>query len=183
MNTIKKIGVYLSLFIPAAVIAGIYGAIHNQITYSLSTEYFTHFKFIQFGMPWAEETPRSAAALVGALSTWWMGVVVFSILGLFGFIFSSPKQMALMLLKSFGIVVSVALCTGLLGLVYGYIQVTESTIANYMKWVKPDVTDPIQFVRVGFMHNASYVGGLMGLVAGIVYLFIRKKRCKTSIKS
>jgi len=176
MNKIKKIGIYLIMFIPAAIIAGIYGAIHDQISYSFSPEYFTHFKFIQFGMPWAQETPRLAAALVGALATWWMGVLVFATLGLFGFMFSPPKRMALVLLKSFAVVIIVALLTGLVGLVYGYIQVNESSIASYMKWVKPDVTDPIQFVRVSFMHNASYIGGLTGLISGIWYLFRCRKR-------
>lgn len=177
-----KIGVYLIMFIPAALIAGIYGSLHDQISYSFSSEYFTHFKFIQFSIPWAHESPRFGAAFVGALATWWMGVLVFIMLGLFGFIFYSPKQMALELFKSFGVVVFVALCTGVAGLVYGYAQVNESTISEYTQWVRPGVTDPIQFARVGFMHNASYLGGLTGLFSGIVYLFLSKRSYNKKLK-
>lgn len=183
MSIFTKIGMYLIMFIPAALIAGIYGAVHDQISYSFSSEYFTHFKFIQFSIPWAQESPRFGAALVGALATWWMGVLVFIILGLFGFMFYSPKQMAKELLKSFGVVVIVALCTGLAGLVYGYAHVNQSTISDYTLWVRPGVTNPIQFVRVGFMHNASYLGGLTGLISGILYLFLSKKSYNNKLKS
>ena len=163
------------MFFPAALIGGLYGLIHDQISYSFSNEYFTRFKFIQFSISWAHESPRLGAALVGVLAAWWMGVLIYTILGLFGFIFPSPKQMALELLKSSRIVVSVALFTGIAGLVYDYIRVNESTISNYVQWVRPGVTDPIQFVRVGFMHNATYLGGLTGLIAGVIYLFQSKK--------
>ena len=182
MSIFTKIGMYLIMFIPAALIAGIYGSVHDQISYSFSNEYFTHFKFIQFSIPWAHESPRLGAAIVGALATWWMGILVFLILGLFGFMFYSPKQMALELLKSFGVVVAVALCTGIAGLVYGYAHVNDSTISDYNQWIRPGVTDPIQFVRVGFMHNASYLGGLTGLVSGVFYLFLSKKSYNKKLK-
>jgi len=176
MNFFTKMRIYLLLFFPAAIFAGVYGSVHDQISYSLSPEYFTHFKFIQFSIPWAQESPRLGAAVVGAMATWWMGVLVFSILGCFGFIFPSPRVMTTELLRSFGIVMAVALVTGMLGLVYGYVLVGESNIEQYTPWVQSGVTDAVQFVRVGFMHNASYVGGVTGLFAGIVYLLFAKKR-------
>ena len=176
MNILGKFGVYFLLFIPATLVAGFYGAIHDQISYSLSNEYFTHFKFIQFGFPWAQESPRLAAALVGMLATWWMGVLVFVVLGLFGFAFPTSKIMAIELLKSFGIVIVVAFVTGVIGLAYGYIQVNDATVSNYAHWIWPGVTNPVQFVRVGFMHNASYLGGILGLCAGIAYLFLSRKK-------
>ena len=66
--------------------------------------------------------------------------------------------------------------TGLLGLMYGYIVVDNETVTNYMHRVRPGETDPVQFVRVGFMHNASYLGGLTGLIAGIIHLLVVKNR-------
>lgn len=164
------------MLIFAAFVAGIYGMLHNQISYTFSEEYFTQFKFKQFGIPWAYDTPRLGAAYVGALATWWMGVLVFILLGLFGFMFSSPLQMAKNLGKSFMVVIAVAVITGIVGLVYGYYQVNEQTVNQYMQWVRHGVLNPIQFVRVGFMHNASYFGGITGLLSGILYLIIIKLR-------
>lgn len=183
MKIVQKIGVYFLMLIFAAVVAGIYGVLHDQISYTFSEEYFTQFKFKQFGIPWAYDSPRLGAAYVGALATWWMGVLVFVLLGLFGFMFSSPVQMAKSLAKSFLVVIVVALITGIAGLVYGYHQVNQQTINEYMQWVKPGVMNPIQFVRVGFMHNASYFGGLTGLLSGVVYLIILKRRYNKSNQS
>ncbi|MFK7805071.1 MAG: signal peptide-containing protein [Anaerolineae bacterium] len=172
----KKIVVYFGMVFVAAVIAGIYGIIHDQISYTFSPEYFTKFKFIQFNLIWLETTPRLGAAVVGFLATWWMGVLVCLLLGLVGFIFETPKLMASHLSRAFVVVTVVALLTGLVGLAVGYLRVTEATIDGYMQWLRPEVTDPIQFVRVGFMHNASYLGGLTGLIAGITYLIRAKRR-------
>lgn len=180
MRKLQKLGIYLLMLVLAAVVAGIYGTLHDQISYTFSNEYFTQFKFKQFDIPWANETPRLGAAYVGALATWWMGILVFIILGLFGFMFHSPRQMAVNLSKSFLIVIGVALLTGIGGLALGYYQVNDQTVSQYMHWVAPGVTDPIQFVRVGFMHNSSYLGGLTGLLSGITYLVVCKRRCNTS---
>ncbi|MCA9016010.1 MAG: hypothetical protein KDA77_11820 [Planctomycetaceae bacterium] len=172
----RKIGVYFGMLIFAAFVAGLYGVIHDQISYTISPEYFTQFKFKQFRIPWGEQFPRLGAACVGFMATWWMGILVCLPLGLFGFRFSTPREMAQFLAKSFVIVILVALTTGLLGLAIAYSIVNEETVGKYLQVVRPRVTDPIQFIRVGFMHNASYLGGLTGLMAGIIYLHCARRR-------
>lgn len=69
----------LTIFLVAAmasVIAGLYGVINDQITFSISSEYYTKFKFIQFNL--ANENNidkikflRIFVAIVGFLATWW----------------------------------------------------------------------------------------------------------------
>jgi len=164
------------MFIPAALIAGIYGAVHDQLSYTLSPEYFTRFKFIQFAMPWAEHSPRMGAALIGFLASWWVGVIVFAILGLFGFMFASPGLMFRALLKSFLVVLLTTFVIGMLGLLCGYIVVDETSVAGYMPRLQPGVIDAVQFIRVGYMHNAGYLGGVIGLITGIRYLFLQRRK-------
>ncbi len=55
-----------------ALAGGLYGAVHDQISFSISREYFTRMKFIQFA--WADFgwPERLFAAEVGFLATWWM---------------------------------------------------------------------------------------------------------------
>jgi len=175
------------MFIPAVCIAAVYGAVHDQISYTVSNEYYTRFKFIQFSMPpfitEAQAFHRLGAAFVGVLATWWMGAVLFAVLGLFGFMFPSARIMRLELLKSFAIVIIIAFVTALLGLVYGYLQVDENTVSNYSRWIWSDVSEPVQFVRVGVMHNASYLGGLIGLIAGIIYLLLARKMYRKNLKT
>lgn len=168
--------VYILAILVAIVVAGVYGVIHDQISYSFSHEYFTKFKFIQFKLNWAYEYPRLGAALVGALATWWMGLILSAILGLFGFLFKDPKIMRTSIYQAIGVAVAVAFVTGIAGLIYGYYVIDDETVNAYLYWVHPGVTDPVLFIRVGFMHNASYLGGVIGLLAGIVFLVVKKLR-------
>ena len=46
---VKKLIVYGLLVVIAVLFAGLYGVVHNQISYTVSPEYFTKFKFRQFG--------------------------------------------------------------------------------------------------------------------------------------
>jgi hypothetical protein len=50
-DTMKKRVTIPILFVLACLFAGIYGALHNQISYSVAPEYFTQFKFIKFQIP------------------------------------------------------------------------------------------------------------------------------------
>ena len=49
-NFTKKLMLIPFLLIIACIYAGTYGAIHNQISYTVSLEYFTKFKYLQFGV-------------------------------------------------------------------------------------------------------------------------------------
>jgi hypothetical protein len=56
-----------------AALAGLYGIVHDQITYTISPEYFARLKFAQFhyadfGLP-----PRIFVAEIGFLAAWWVG--------------------------------------------------------------------------------------------------------------
>jgi hypothetical protein len=57
------------------IIGGAYGAIHDQISYTISPEYFTQFKFHQFryadfGLP-----NRLFVAIIGFLATWYLSLI------------------------------------------------------------------------------------------------------------
>jgi hypothetical protein len=159
-----------------ASLGGCYGALHNQLSFSLAPEYFSAFKFNQFDVPWAYSQPRLGAAWVGVLASWWMGLIVAAALGLVALRAHSARLMARLLAQSFGLVMLVALAVGLWGLWSGVQQVTPTTIAHYRNWLAAGVTDPVAFVRVGFMHNAGYAGGVLGLVVGLVHVLWRTRK-------
>jgi hypothetical protein len=88
----QRVGVYL-LFLPAAVlVAGLFGIIHDQISYSVSPEYFTKFKFIQFHLLDVDLPDRARAAMVGFLASWWMGIPLGILCGAAGFVQRSPDS-------------------------------------------------------------------------------------------
>jgi hypothetical protein len=59
-----KFGLFWLLLSAGCVLAGLYGAVHNQISYTVSPDYFWTFKFDQFGIPEALRGPLGAS-LVG----------------------------------------------------------------------------------------------------------------------
>ncbi len=175
------------ILIIAPILGGVYGILHDQITYSISEEYYSKFKFIQFGLEnWGLgqnigttekpeiklDNPRFGASIVGTLATWWVGMIIGVILGFVGLIHKNGKMMFKTTIKAFLITTGIALLTGILGLVYGKLFLTE----NRPNWYLPkNLIDFDSFIMVGSMHNFSYLGGLIGLIIGIIYS-VRQKR-------
>jgi len=170
----KKVLVYLFLVLVAMVLAGLYGMIHNQISYTVSEEYFTKFKFNQFGLDGCPWPNRVKAAAVGFLASWWMGVPIGLVVGTFGFVHPSARRMLTVTLWSFAVVIGFTLLFGLGGLGYGWIQTRRVNIADYQGWYIPDgLVDVRRFLCAGYMHNSSYLGGLLAIfVAAIFHIVI-----------
>ncbi len=162
----------------APLIGGLYGIIHDQITYTISPEYYTKFKFYQFGLIDFEteaifSNPRFEVSIVGFMATWWFGLLIGFILGLVGLIYKDHKQMFQVTIKALLITVIVAFLTGLIGLVYGKFYLYDTGV-NW--WLPDNLIDTENFIAVGSMHNFSYLGGLFGLIVGIIYSVKQKKK-------
>lgn len=159
------------------IIGGLYGIMHDQLTYTISPEYYTKFKFYQFGlMDMGNEAtfpnPRIEVSIVGFMATWWMGLPIGLILGLVGLVHKDSKQMFRATMKAIIITVIVAFAIGLIGLAYGKLYLADTGV-NW--WLPDNLIDTKNFIAVGSMHNFSYLGGLTGLIAGIIYS-VRQKR-------
>lgn len=162
----------------APIIAGLYGIFHDQLTYTISPEYYTKFKFYQFGlMDLGNEAvfpnPRIEVSAVGFMATWWMGPPIGLILGLVGLVHKDNKQMFRATLKAILVTVAVAFTTGLIGLAYGKIYLAHTDV-NW--WLPDNLIDTKNFIAVGSMHNFSYLGGLTGLIAGTIYSVSQKRK-------
>lgn len=46
----KKFLILILIILIAPIIGGLYGILHDQLTYTISPEYYTKFKFYQFGL-------------------------------------------------------------------------------------------------------------------------------------
>ena len=164
--------VFLVLLAAAMLIAGIYGALHDQISFTVSSEYFTRFKYYQFGFVDSDLPDRIKAALIGFLASWWMGIPIGLVVGAFGFLHRGPGRMFRQSLKAFGVVAVVALLVGVAGLCYGWFVASHDP-ADYRGWRIPDgLVSPDRFLAVGHMHNFSYLGGAIGLFCGVAAQFV-----------
>jgi len=185
LNTfMKKIAILPIVIILSCLIGGLYGILHDFLTYYISPEYYTKFKFIQFGLVFDYHNaelyrtyPFLPVALVGWMATWWMGLIIGTILGIIAFRLPNRKTIFITSLKAMGITMAVAFITGLAGLLYGRLFLTDKfTELKAAGWQLPDgLNEPGNFIMVGSMHNFSYIGGALGLIAGIVFIFRKNK--------
>jgi len=186
-----KLIALILLLIIAPILGGVYGIVHDQITYTISNEYYSKFKFIQFGLDnWGmgenigtENTPeiklnnpRIGAAIVGFLATWWVGMIIGIILGLIGLIHRNGKEMFKITMRATLITIGIALIVGIIGLIYGKLFLAS----NPPNWFLPEnLINRTNFIMVGSMHNFSYLGGLIGMIVSVTYSIQKKRKIKT----
>jgi len=154
-----------------ALVAGIYGVIHDQVTYSLSPEYFSKFKAVQFkdydyGWP-----VRGFVALIGFLATWWVGLI----LGWFLARMSLAKLGRVMSWREFwpriGAIFAIMIVCEVAGYVYGTLRY-EASLVLWSDWQRVyGIVDVAAFARVGHIHNMAYLGGVFGTVMVSVFGF------------
>jgi len=164
------------LFIVACLFAGIYGAVHNQISYTISPEYFTQFKFHQFGIN--EAIPdRIGVAIVGWKASWWMGGVIGSILIPLGLIIHGSANYFWGMIRVFMVVTGTTIIVGLAALATAFV-VIDANAAGAIFCYGHEILDDTAFARAGTMHNFSYLGGLIGIVTGGFTIFSQRKKCR-----
>ncbi len=152
----------------ACLVAGLYGALHNQISYTVALEYFHVLKFPQFGIP-ADLHNRLGAAVVGVAASWWMGLVIGVPVMALGLRIQGNARYFRTGMRAIGLVIGIsAICAittlGLLTLI-----ATPELAAQFN--LPPSVTDRVAFLRAGAMHEGSYAGGLLGLLAALFYTY------------
>jgi len=155
----------------ALLLASGYGILHDQLTYTLSEEYYTKFKFIQFqiieeGNTQVVHNSRLWVAVVSFLATWWIGIPIGLFLGAIGFIQKNERAMLAITSKAYLITLGIAIVTGLAGLIYGKFYLSKTAAIG---WLSENIIDKENFLSVGAMHTFSYIGGFIGLLIGISY--------------
>ena len=178
----SRLKAFLTFLLLAIIAAGIFGIIHDQISYTVSSEYFTRFKFRQFGLLDPDIPERIRAGIVGFLASWWMGIPLGLLSGIGGFLQRSPELMRRALLSSLPLIVSFSLLFALGGLVYGYFQTTTFDLGTYGGWFIPEgLEEPRRFLCAGYMHNAAYLGGALSIpVAWLFHLYFRLRNKESS---
>jgi len=162
----------MSLALTGMIIAGIFGILHDQITYTISPEYFTRMKFDQFRSADFGFPPRVFVAEIGFLATWWVGLIAGWFLARIA-LRKFPAPVKSVLLAMNGIVGFVVL----LGIIAYFIGPT--LLADRPGWRESlgsiHVTDEVAFNRVAAIHLASYSGALIGWIFAMIWFLARPK--------
>ena len=168
-----KIALLPVLLFAGCLIAGAYGAVHDQVSYTVSPDYFHSFKFIQFSIPPSLQN-RTGAALVGWGATWWMGLIIGVPVLTIGLTLPDARTYWTRSLVAFAVVAATALLVGFGALAYATATIDAAHLPDY--WYPDGVADQVAFGRVGTMHNFGYLGGFLGIITGSAYLLVERWR-------
>ena len=162
---LRALPALLGYTVLGSLLAGIYGILHDQITYTISPEYFTQVKFVQFH--WADFglPPRVFIAEVGFLATWWVGFIAAWFIARITVPAYPPGMAFRRTMQGFSIIFAVAAAAFVVGYLLGILWTADSTSPVWT-----------HFLQVAFIHDAGYLGGLIGLIVAILYL----RRAKTT---
>ena len=155
----------LRISVLCAIAAGIYGILHDQLTYTISPDYFTHIKFRQFAFADFGLPPRILVAEIGFLASWWVGLAggwLLARIGLADFHTGLAHVLAIIA----GIAFIAAVLAGLFGWVRSY-----SDLGGRKVWQQTlSSVDLRRLIIVAYVHWGSYIGGCLGLVAASLYV-------------
>jgi hypothetical protein len=165
--------IFIALLIVAPMMAGLYGFIHDQITYSISEEFFTKFRFNDYDFPHAWH-PRARAGMIGILNAWKTGIPFGIILTAVGRIHMNTRKL---LLYTFYTYLLTFLMSFAFSVTAAYIPITSDMIALKLS-LPANILDPIAFQRVVQINNFGYVGGIIGMLLGVGLHILLYKRDK-----
>ncbi|MDB6057996.1 MAG: hypothetical protein JWO95_1840 [Verrucomicrobiales bacterium] len=152
-----------------ALIAGGYGIMHDQFTYSISEEYFTKLKFTQFHYADFGFPRRVYVAEIGFLATWWVGLFGGWFIGRVAVPRISPEHIVRRCAIAFAIMFAFAIVGAMSGFLLGLAHGPDFSSWDPIAF-ELHVMDVPRFVRVAYIHNASYAGGFAGLLTAIFYV-------------
>ena len=171
--------VFLLFLVTAVLVAGAFGALHDQISYTVSHEYYTRFKFHQFGLLNDGIPERIRAAEVGFLASWWMGIPLGLLIGVMGLVQRSAEQMRRALCWSLMFVIAFTFAFALIGLLYGHYQTQQFDLAAYTGWYIPQgLEHPRSFLCAGYMHNCAYLGSVLALPIVLIFNLLYRRRSR-----
>jgi len=172
----STIGYMIVCGVIGALIAGAYGIVHDQITYTLSNEYFIEFKFLQFKNAdprdfFGADSPlgrRVFVGLIGFLATWWVGLFTGWFLARASIRPDATHPSVGELMRYFALVLISAFVFGIAGFLRG----------TWRPGFDGQFSDA--FARVGHIHNFGYLGALAGLITA---LFLVRRNRRLAIQS
>jgi hypothetical protein len=128
--------------------------------------------------------PRCFVAEIGFLATWWVGFIAAWFLARVAVPGAAPAEARSRCLRGFAVILVCAFAASLVGFGLGLSLDSSADFSGWQAFASQrGITDLRGFVRVAYIHNASYLGGLIGLVIALVDLHRLKKRAIKALGS
>ena len=174
--TLRQFGWMTFFGVVGAVIAGAYGIVHDQITFRLGPEYFTRFKLIQFYYLDPSAPITITVLKIGFLATWWVGMFAGWFMGRVTLPHEPVRIAARRSAVGVGVMMLTAIVFAIIADLLAPVSTDDPRLENWAAMLHMyDIRDGVAFVKVGYIHNASYLGGLVGLIGSLVWLRLTRK--------
>jgi hypothetical protein len=148
-----------------ALFASLYGIVHDQITYSLSFEYFETVKFAQFSYSDFGAPKRIFVAEIGVLATWWVGFFCVWFVGRTVIRRVDAAAAAAVMRRAIWLVMACAAAGGVFGALIALSA--NDALIRYVWFVmlaEHGIQDSARFSLVACIHYGGYLGALFGTV-------------------
>lgn len=162
-----------------SLLAGAYGILHDQVTFTLSPEYYTEFKFEQFANARFGLPDRGFVAVIGFLASWWVGLLAGWLFARIAFVGKGPPLAGSFVTRGFGILIAAVVLSGFAGFVLSKL-IGDSASAQWQGIDQYGVSDVADFARVGLIHLFGYLGALLGLVSVAIWLWWKRRKLPVS---
>ena len=155
-----------------------YGVVHDQVTARICVEYFT------IGHPPVvpSDDPTILGCVWGVIATWWVGVLLGVPLATAARYGARPKRSVGSLVRPMLILL---VCNGLFATVaglVGYIAAASGWVRLLGRLANAVPADKhVAFLTDLWTHNASYVGGLIGGVSLMLWVWRWRMRATKAI--
>jgi hypothetical protein len=175
----QRIPLLAGVMLAGALIAGLYGAMHDQVTYSIGPEYFTKMKFFQFR--WADLgfPPRVFVSEIGFLASWWVGLIA----GWFVARMTVTEESINLALRraaaAYAIIFGCTVAAAVTAYGLSRLRLAHASDPFWQEVGRQlQLTDPAAFFSVAYIHNGSYLGGALGTLVALFWLWRTGKQCK-----
>lgn len=176
----RLIPALIKITLQCVFVTGLYGALHDQLSYTISPEYFTHFKFQQFAYADWGAPPRVLVAEIGFLVTWWFGLIGGWIIARAGLAELNERSGRSHTWRAIGLALGVAAAVGLLGILAPTIYLWDGLAGGSGDAPASELHRQCCFLVVACLHWASYLGGVAGVVVAVVDVRRQLRRLPTS---
>jgi len=184
----RKFGIYMLFVGVAIVIASIYGVAHHQLTFSVSPEYYTKFKFIQTNLADTLAAqhmtqPRCAVVIAGVKTSWAIGGIVGAILGLIALLFPSAENMFRAAWQALALTLLISILLAVGSYYYGPDAHIGAGAYDTMPAHLPNnLNNKAAFVRAASIQYGVLLGWCVGLFGGMILLLVRNNRLRRRIR-
>jgi len=164
----------LKISLISSFCAGLYGVLHDQVTFTISNEYFSKLKYQQFKYINFNVNDRIKVSIIGFLATWWVGLFIGWFLARWFLPHCSVAIAKNKIIKSALIIFAVSVLFAIAGGGFVFLKGEDADYSNWLQIINAyGIENAWAFINVAYIHNCSYLGAFLGF---LIALFLVKRR-------